>query len=175
MGMMDGLITLLGILMGVGAATGDAQLVIISGLVGGIANSFGTSVGFYTSEQAERGQQIEFYKKKRNVKIKETSRYIHSKTEIYLETGFSFLAGAAALVFPIIPFFFTIPIFESMAMSFVISIAMLYMLGYKIGQLNNENALRSGFKYMLIGILSSLVALVIGEFLKGVLLGSRVV
>ena len=87
MGMMDGLITLLGILMGVGAATGDAQLVIISGLVGGIANSFGTSVGFYTSEQAERGQQIEFYKKKRNVKIKETSRYIHSKTEIYLETG----------------------------------------------------------------------------------------
>lgn len=175
MGMMDGLITLLGILMGVGAATENPQIVIISGLVGGIANSFGTSVGFYTSEQAERGQQIEFYKKKGRASTKAGDRYVHTPMEIYMETAFSFLAGAAALIFPILPFFLDIPIFESMAASFVISIAMLYMLGYKIGQLNREHAFKSGFKYMIIGVVSALVALLVGELLKGLILGNSIV
>lgn len=174
MGMMDGLITLLGILMGVGAATGDPKLVIIAGLVGGIANSFGTSVGFYTSEQAERGQQIRFYAKKGRAETKEADRYIHSDTEIYMETAFSFLAGVAALVVPIIPFLLNLPISTAMGASLIISIAMLYALGFYIGRLNRERPFLSGFKYAAIGVISAIVALLIGELLKHIILENTI-
>ena len=164
MGMMDGLITLLGIVMGVGVATGSSNLVIISGMVGGIANGFGTSIGFYTSENAERGQQIEFYKKKG--RIKSSHMYIHTKTEIYMETLFSFLAGVTALIIPISPFFFGIPILQAMAGCLIISITMLFLLGFQIGRLNRESPVGNGMKYTIIGIASAIIALLIGEGLK---------
>ena len=168
MGMMDGLITILGILMGVGVATESPQLVVISGLVGGIANSFGTSVGFYTSEQAERGQQIAFYKKK-GKNLKQGDMYIHTQGEIYLETAFAFSAGVAALIVPIMPFLIGLPVFLAMAASMLISISMLYVLGFYIGKLNHENMVLNGFKYAGIGTLSAIIALLIGELLKHVL------
>lgn len=168
MGMMDGLITLLGIVMGVGAATGDAKLVIISGLVGGISNGFGTSLGFYTSENAERGQQIEFYKKKG--KVKSSHMYIHTNAEIYMETLFSFLAGVTALIIPICPFFFGVPLLHAMAGCFIISVMMLYLLGFRIGKLNHEHPYMSALKYVLVGIFGALIALLIGELLKHILL-----
>ncbi|MEW6329489.1 MAG: VIT1/CCC1 transporter family protein, partial [Candidatus Micrarchaeota archaeon] len=99
-GLMDGIITLIGILIGVAEATGNAKLVIVSGLVGGLANSFGNSIGFYTSENAERGQQLEFYKDHKGGREK---KYIHSHGEIIASSVLSFLATFSALVFPIIP------------------------------------------------------------------------
>ena len=174
MGMMDGLITLLGILMGVGVATENPGIVVISGLVGGIANSFGTSVGFYTSEQAERGQQIAFYRKKGRKNLKEGDMYIHSQNEIYLETAFAFCAGVAALIVPIIPFFLGLPVFLAMAASMLISVAMLYVLGFYIGKLNHENRMLSGFKYAGIGTLSAIIALLIGELLKHIILENTI-
>ena len=166
MGMMDGVITLLGIVMGVGVATGDSRLIIISGFVGGISNSLGTSVGFYTSEHAERGQQIQFYKKKGRKKMRDADKYIHTKSEIYFETAFSFLASVVALVVPITPFFFSIPLIHAMGACFVISSGMLYLLGYNIGKLNREKPHFNGFKYLLIGIFAALVALAVGELLR---------
>ncbi len=175
MGMMDGLITLLGIVMGVGVATGDAKLVIITGMVGGIANSFGTSVGFYTSEHAERGQQIEFYKRtKTRAKMKEGDRYIHTMMDIYTETLFSFLSGVTAVVIPIIPFFLNLPLVTSMALCFAIAITMLFSLGFKIGQLNKEHSLKSGLKYLVIGIASALISLLLGELLKHMIMENTI-
>lgn len=174
MGMMDGLITLLGTLMGVGVATGNPQIVVISGLVAGVANSFGTSVGFYTSENAERGQQLLFYEKKCRGKVAARDKYIHTKTEIYMETLFSFLAGAAALVVPIIPFLLNLPVLTSMAGSLIISLAMLYILGIYIGKLNKESMFWSGVKYAAIGIVSAGVSLIIGEILKHILLENTI-
>jgi predicted membrane protein (TIGR00267 family) len=168
MGMMDGTITILGIIMGVGAATGDARLIVISGLIGGLANSIGTSVGFYTSEHAERGQQIEFYEKKRK-KAKDKDKYIHSKSEIYLSTCFSFLAAIVALLLPISPFFFGMETGQAMVACFAIAIIMLFLLGTYIGRLNKENEVKNGFKYAVIGVASAFVAFGLGEVLKNLL------
>ena len=165
LGMMDGLITLLGIVMGVGVATGDARLIIITGMVGGISNGFGTSIGLYTSENAERGQQIEFYKKK-GTKLKASDKYIHTKTEIYMETLFSFLACVVALIIPISPFFFGIPVVHAMAGCLIIATTMLFLLGFQIGRMNRESPFKNGVKYTIIGIASAIIALLIGEGLK---------
>jgi len=171
MGMMDGIITVLGIVMGVGAATGDPRIVIISGLVGGVANSIGTSVGFYTSENAERGQQICFYEKEKSKKTKmHEKKYIHSRVEIYVSTLFSFLAAMLALILPLSPFFFGLSVELSMILCFAIAMLMLLCLGWQIGKINKENNFLNGFKYAVIGALSSVVAYLFGELLKAVLI-----
>ncbi len=164
MGLMDGLITLLGIIVGVGVATDDAKVVIISGLIGGISNSFGTSIGFYTSENAERGQQIEFYKKSKGTR--KDLQYIHSHTEIIGSAVLSFIAGAFAIVLPLLPFFLLSDIMASMVSSLVISAMLLFVLGYYIGKINETDRLRSGLKYAFLGIMSSIVAFVLGEILR---------
>ncbi|NYZ78518.1 VIT1/CCC1 transporter family protein [Candidatus Micrarchaeota archaeon] len=164
MGLMDGLITLLGIIVGVWIATDDAKVVIISGLIGGISNSFGTSIGFYTSENAERGQQIEFYK--RNKGTRKDRQYIHSHSEIIGSTILSFIAGAFAIVLPLLPFFLLSEVVASMISSLVISAMLLFVLGYYIGKINETDRLRSGLKYLFLGAMSSIVAFVVGEVLR---------
>lgn len=171
MGLMDGLITLLGIIIGVGAATSDARFVIISGLVGGISNSFGTSIGFYTSENAERGQQIAFYKKKKNTR--KDGRYIHSQSEIIGSAALSFVAGVCALILPILPFFLLEGITAGMVASLAISMVLLFILGYYIGEINEADKLRSGLKYALLGIVSAAVAFALGSLLKHAIFEGR--
>jgi predicted membrane protein (TIGR00267 family) len=171
MGLMDGLITLLGIIVGVGVATGDTRLVIISGLIGGISNSFGTSIGFYTSENAERGQQIEFYKRSKGTR--KDLQYIHSHTEIISSTILSFIAGAFAIVLPLLPFLLLSDIIASMVSSLIISAMLLFVLGYYIGKINNTGRLRSGLKYVFLGIMSTIVAFALGELLKHIIMEGK--
>jgi predicted membrane protein (TIGR00267 family) len=171
MGLMDGLITMLGIIVGVGIATDDAKLVIISGLVGGISNSFGTSIGFYTSENAERGQQIEFYRK--NKGTRKDLQYIHSYSEIIGSAVLSFIAGAFAIVLPLLPFFLLSDVGAGMISSLVISTMLLFALGYYIGKINETNRLRSGLKYLFLGVISSIVAFVVGEVLRRFIEGRK--
>jgi len=169
MGLMDGLITILGIIIGVGIATDDSRVVIISGLIGGISNSFGTSIGFYTSENAERGQQIEFYKKNRGAR--KNQQYIHSHSEIVGSTVLSFMAGTLALVLPLLPFFLMQNITTCMVLALIISATLLFVLGYYIGKINRTSRLRSGVKYVILGVMSSVIALILGEILRIFMMG----
>jgi len=57
-GLADSLIMCLGLTIGVAEATSDTQLVIITGIIGGFANAFGNSIGFFMSQSAERALQI---------------------------------------------------------------------------------------------------------------------
>ena len=166
-GLMDGVTTLLGILVGVAAATGNAKLVIVSGLVGGIANSFGNAVGFYTSEFAERGQQLEFYKDGK----KHEKKYIHSHSEIIASASLSFIASVLALIFPILPFFLISDITTAILICIAISVVILFSLGYYIGKINVHDGLASGVKYVLLGMVSASVGFVVGDVVKHFILG----
>lgn len=163
MGLMDGLITILGIIIGVGTATNDSRVVIISGLVGGVSNSFGTSIGFYTSENAERGQQIAFYKKS---KARKEDKYIHSPSDIVWSTALTFIAGVMAHMLPVLPFLLSESVEVGMIASFLICTLMLFLLGYYIGKTSETNGWRSGVRYVALGIASAVIAFVLGEVLK---------
>lgn len=58
-GIVDELITILGVVIGVAHATDNAMSAVIAGAVAGIANAFSNSIGFYASELAERGSTLE--------------------------------------------------------------------------------------------------------------------
>jgi VIT1/CCC1 family predicted Fe2+/Mn2+ transporter len=55
-GLADGLIMCLGLIIGVAEVTFETRLVIITGIIGGFANAFGNSIGFFMSQSAERAR-----------------------------------------------------------------------------------------------------------------------
>jgi len=168
-GMMDGVILIVGLLIGVSEATANSKMVIVSGLVGGIANAFGNSIGFYTSESAERGEQIRFHKE-RGQKLEDG--YVHSHEEVLASSALSFFATILALIFPIAPFFFIADIGTAMIACVAISGIMLFALGAYIAKLNEECWWKSGLKYALLGFAGAAIAYFIGDFLGHWILGA---
>lgn len=67
-GLIDGIICIKGLAIGITKSTRDPMLMVIAGLIGGIADSFGNSIGFYISQATERSVQI-FTAKKGNEKV----------------------------------------------------------------------------------------------------------
>lgn len=160
-GLMDGLITMLGIIMGISTATQSSKMVIIAGIVGGVANGFANSIGLYASELAERGQQIQ--DKKRGFET-----HVHTMSEIVIASVLAFIACIFALVIPITPFFF-INISSSIALAFALSLTLLFLLGYEVGRISDEDGVQSGTKYAFAGLFGAVVCFFIGEVLRGML------
>lgn len=162
-GLADGIICFLGLTIGVAEATSDPALVIISGILGGIANAFGNSIGFFISQSTERGVQIH-----------ETEEYgvktrIHSKREVLMSGVFSFLATILALVILIFPFlFFKIP--TAIVVTFSFGTILAFILGCYVGKLSRENPYKKGLKYAVLGILGAVISFFIGDFLKHLLI-----
>ncbi|HII39043.1 TPA: hypothetical protein HA318_03515 [Candidatus Micrarchaeota archaeon] len=162
-GLMDGLILLLGLLMGLSEATGEARIVIMGGVIGGIANSFGNAIGFYTSESAERGQQLKFYKGKNAA---ESQKFVHSHSDILLSTVASFIATLASLVLPILPFFLIPLLSEAMLVSGIIAMILLAILGFFIGKMNDESGSLNSLKYVVLGMVGAGLGFFAGDLLK---------
>ena len=167
-GLMDGLIVLLGLLIGLSEATGEARIVIIGGIIGGIANSFGNAIGFYTSESAERGQQLNFYKEK---KARASHQFIHSHADILFSALAAFFSTLAALVLPIAPFFALPSLGQAMVLSACIAIIMLAALGYFIGKMSEGNGWTSSVKYVALGFVGAGLGFFVGDVLKHLLGG----
>ncbi|MEW5955245.1 MAG: VIT1/CCC1 transporter family protein [Candidatus Micrarchaeota archaeon] len=162
-GLMDGLILLLGLLMGLSEATGEARIVIMGGIIGGIANSFGNAIGFYTSESAERGQQLKFYKGK---KTRAAHRFVHSYSDILFSTLAAFGATLVSLALPVLPFFAFESLATAMLSSGAIAIVMLAVLGYFIGKMNESDGWWSSVKYVVLGLVGAGLGFLVGDLLK---------
>lgn len=160
-GLTDGVICFLGILIGVAAATNDANTVIIAGIVGGIANSFGNAVGFYTSQEMERGIQT-------NDKKNGKETQIHSKKEVVMNAVFSFLGTLFVLVVLIIPFFL-LQLMPAIAMSFALGMIILFALGAYASRLVEESWFMTGFRFAFLGILAAIVGFLVGDVVGAML------
>ncbi|MGB9778183.1 MAG: VIT1/CCC1 transporter family protein [Candidatus Bathyarchaeales archaeon] len=157
-GLTDGIICFLGIIVGVARATLDPNLVIIAGIVGGVADALGNSVGFFVSQSTERAVQIY------GVELGTEGR-VHSKKEVRMSGVFSFIATIIALFFLISPFRFIGDIFYATIVSFIIGILLAFILGSYVGKLTKENQYKSGLKYAAITIAGALISYFIGEAL----------
>jgi len=156
-GLTDGVICFLGIIVGVATATLDSRLVIMAGIVGGVADALGNSIGFFVSQATERSVQL-------NGAEKGDNTHIHSKKEVYMSGIFSFLATLFSLVLLISPFIF-LTIWDATTASFIIGTIMSFILGTYIGKMGGENPYKSGIKYCLITMLGALISYGVGELL----------
>ncbi len=157
-GLADGLIMSLGLIIGVAEATTDPRFVVIAGVIGGFANAFGNSIGFYMSQSAERGLQIH-----------ETTEHgvgvnVHSKKEIHVNSALAFLCSIAVSVALLSPFIF-LNMTTAVIIAFVLGILIAFTLGSYVGKLSEENRWRCGLKYAIIAFLGAIISHLVADLL----------
>jgi predicted membrane protein (TIGR00267 family) len=157
-GLADGLIMCLGLIIGVAEATSDTKLVIITGVIGGFANAFGNSIGFFMSQSAERALQIQ------TIEQGSTTR-IHSKREIFTNTLFAFISTIVATLVLLSPFT-CLCMSDAATLTFVIGALMAFILGTYVGKISRENPYKTGLKYALLAILGAIVSHYIADYIQ---------
>ena len=162
-GMTDGIICFLGIIIGVAQATRDPTIVIIAGIVGGIADAFGNSIGFFISQLTEQSIQIH-QKENLGQEVR-----IHSQKEIIYSGIFSFIATILALILLIGPYFFISDFNTAMFVTFVFGVIALFLLGIYVAKISRKNMLKMGLLYAIIGITGAIISFVIGSVLNNLL------
>ncbi len=158
-GLVDGIICLIGLIIGVAEATSNPIIVIISGIIGGLSDAFGNSIGFFISQSTERSVQIH------EAKEHGINTRIHSKKEVWMSGVFSFLSTVFVLIILLPPFLF-FNINMAIIITFSIGIILSFLLGFYVGKLSKESPYKNGFKYVILTIIGAIVSYLIGDFLK---------
>jgi predicted membrane protein (TIGR00267 family) len=161
-GMTDGIICFIGIIIGVAQATRDPTMVIIAGIVGGIADAFGNSIGFFISQITEQNIQLN---------QKETlgrEIQVHTQKEIIYSGLFSFLATIIALILLIGPYFVISDFNIAILLTFILGVFALFFLGIYVARIGKKNPLRMGLFYAVVGITGAILSFVIGNYLNQV-------
>ena len=157
-GLADGLIMCLGLIIGVAEATSQTQLVFITGIIGGFANAFGNSIGFFMSQSAERALQIH------EATDHGANTRIHSKREVLTNSVLAFVSTVAASLLLLSPFT-CLSMEYAVIGTFVIGIAMAFILGSYIGKTSQESPCKTGIKYALLAITGAVVSHFIADFI----------
>ena len=155
-GIMAGIITILGVVIGTSEATNSTSLVVVSGLMAGVADAFGNSVGFYASELAERGEHIR------------ENAHVAPSTEVHMSTVNSFISSLIAMLVPVLPFVF-LPPMQAMTAAVSIAMVVLFALGSYVGHLIGLSRFRFGLRYVILGLIGSGLSYLIGNLLKSLL------
>jgi len=166
-GLADGIICCLGLIIGVAEATVNfpalerRSIVLASGILGGLANAFGNSIGFFLSQEAERSVQI--HEEKMGVKTR-----VHTKREVLMSGVMSFLSTLSALLILILPFVF-LNIENGMILTFTLGVILSLSMGGYIGKISGQNPLKTGLKYAVLAILGALISHEIGDLLSTII------
>lgn len=161
-GLADGVICILGMIVGVAVATSDVKFILIAVITGGLADALGNSFGFYLSELTERGTQIYQRSQGRDVST-------HTMREVLVSGILSFAATVFALVILLTPFLLT-DMWTALALCCVEGIVVLFLLGLYVGQLSGENTIKMGVRYVTLGAIGAVLSFAVGDVLKIVLL-----
>jgi len=165
MNSFDGILTIMGVLLGsYVAAINNAKFIISTGIGTSIAIGISGMWGTYLTEVAER-------KKKLNELSKHTLRKLHStkiaKAEQAASLIVAFIDGVSPFVASLLvisPFFFSslIPISIAYVISFALAFLFLMGLGAFLGYMSQENIFIGGLKMVFAGICCTIIILILG-------------
>lgn len=143
-GTMDGVINVLGILLGVYAATRSTLPVVAAVVAGGVANGIANAAGLHVSKEADGLTD-------------------HGKIFWVMFYGFSatFLTG----IIQIIPLFF-LPLDIGVYAGAGIGLGLLAVLGYA-----NSKDIRVSVEYTLMGFFGGVIAYFLGSFINSLIAG----
>jgi predicted membrane protein (TIGR00267 family) len=158
-GLADGLIMCLGLIIGVAEATLNAQLVLITGIIGGFANAFGNSIGFYMAQSAERALQL------RASTDHGVATRVHPKREVLINSLFSFASTIAVVLVLLLPFT-CLSLNHATALTFVIGPAIAFVLGSYVGKIGRDNPYTTGLKYVILAVLGAVISHFIADLIQ---------
>lgn len=166
MNAFDGVLTIIGVLMGhYAAGVEDAMIVVTTGLTTSVAIGISGLWGSFLTESAERKREIDKLSESTLVdqngsKIGKASRF--AAVAVALIDGFSpFFASLIVLI----PFFFA-NLFSNIHYVYFVSIGfallVLFGLGMFLGKISKQNLVVMGIKTLAAGIISILISNLLG-------------
>ena len=152
LGAQDGIVNVLGLVLGVASATFSTKIVLISGVAGLFAESISMGAVAFTSSKAARDyfkgrKEAELYKNPINIGL------------------FVLAATVMGSLVPLIPFFF-LSVKSGIFGSVILSGVILFIIGAIKARFTKGDWRKSGIEMLLVG----LIAAVAGYFI-GILLG----
>jgi predicted membrane protein (TIGR00267 family) len=150
LGTIDGVLAVLGIIIGISSATRDAGVILKAALGGGIALCLTNGIGSYLAETAvEYGKLSEveaaLLQDLRNTKIEKLARH-NIVVDSILHGGSSFLGS----LIPILPFAF-IPDGLAVYVSMALALAALILLGLFSGKVSGQSYIKSVIRMVFLG------------------------
>jgi predicted membrane protein (TIGR00267 family) len=167
MNAFDGVLTIIGMLMGnLSAHIDDAHIVITTGLATCVAMGISGLWGSYLTESAERKHDLDELSQStltdlKNSRIGKASRF--AAVVVSLVDGISPFLAAMLVLIP----FFLHSLFPSIQTVYYTSLGLalltLFALGLFLGKISKENLILSGIKTVIAGVAS----IIISSFLNG--------
>ena len=143
-GVMEGIIMVLGVMVGL-SASADKSLVLIGMLVAGVADAFANAAAFHVSEETEP---------------------YHTQKEIRKSTIYCFLGTFAAVVILSLPFFF-LRLLPAAIISGILGLICLVLVGIAVSKINKKyKTLHLVVEYVITGIVVAVVSYIIGLLIQ---------
>jgi predicted membrane protein (TIGR00267 family) len=155
MNAFDGVLTIIGVLMGnFVAKVQDPRVIVVTGLSTSLAMGISGLWGSYLTESAERRHEIDELEKQTLCDLQDTKIGKASRMAAVMVAVVDGLSPFLASVLVLVPFFL-VGLLPSMAWSFYAAFAMalltLFGLGLFLGRISKENLLLSGIKTVFAG------------------------
>lgn len=147
-GITSGVITLLGVIIGL-AATGNKSFTLLGLIVVGVADALSDATGMYVSEESE---------------------YVHTHEQILKSAFFTFLGKISTAVLLLIPLLF-LELYPAVITSFSLGLLVVGLLGYFVAKGDKRlNTKVTILKYVSLALIVTLVAYFVGLFANTYLL-----
>lgn len=157
LGFQDGIVSSLGLVLGVAYATFSSRIVIISGLAGALSEFISMAAVAYTSTQA-----AEYYYK-RELRHRKIIIPKEDKSPLIscILVGLSDIVGSFVAIIP----FILLPLNHAIKYSITFSAIALFLTGVLEAKLTIGNWLKSGLKLTIIGLVAAFAGYLIGRIL----------
>jgi predicted membrane protein (TIGR00267 family) len=166
MNAFDGVLTIIGVLMGnFAAGVEQARIVVTTGLATCVAMGISGLWGAYLTEAAERRRELLELEEYTLSELEDTRIGEASRAAVLIVAVVDGLSPFLAALIVLIPFF--VPqLFPSMDVTYVTAIALalvtLFGLGAFLGRISRRNILVYGFRTVIAGIISIVISLLLG-------------
>lgn len=161
LGTIDGLLAVLGIIIGASASTADAGIIVKAALGGGIALALTNGIGSYLAESAVEYGRIASVERAILQGLKDTRIEAQAKRRIVIG---SIVHGGASLIGSLIPVlsFLLLPAEISLIVSILLSLVTLVILGFYSGKISGQSYLKSILRMVSLGLIIVIVTGLLG-------------
>jgi predicted membrane protein (TIGR00267 family) len=168
MNAFDGVLTIIGVLMGnFMAGVQDPRIVVSTGLATCIAMGVSGLWGAYLTEAAERKRDLYELSRYTLTDLNDTKIGRASRTAVVVVAVVDGLSPFLAALIVLTPFFFT-SFFPSIQVVYFLAIGMalvtLFVLGLFLGRVSQGNILVYGHKTIFAGVISIGISFLLGEW-----------
>ena len=170
MNAFDGVLTILGVIIGAYMAGDLAPIVVIyAGIFGSLAMGISGFSGAYMAESAERKNELKEMEEAMLISMDDTLHAKAAKWAAFVTAIVDGVSPALASIFVIMPFYYAytgaIEVSMAFTLSIIVSLIILFILGLYLGKVSKEHMLLQGIKMLAVGLILAIVSILLARIL----------